>query len=65
MRILFDTLEEKEEFIISHCGLDEDGETIYTCPVCRTEYDDIEDACDCCLCTREEVYGYCDYEDEE
>lgn len=68
MRILFDTREEKEDYIVENAMLDDEYEEIYVCPSCGTKYEDIDEACDCCPCSREEAYGgdYSTlYDDEE
>lgn len=66
MKILFDTLEEKEEFIEDCASWDEEDECeIYFCPVCKTKYEDFESCMSCCACTKEEIYDYSDYEDND
>lgn len=56
MRILFNDLEEKEEFITRHAKFDEDEDDyIYRCPACKSEYNDIDDAMDCCVCSEDEA----------
>ena len=57
MKILFDTLDEKEEFIEETAEYDEEDECdIYFCPCCLTKYNDFESCVNCCACSEEEVY---------
>ena len=65
MKILFDTLDEKEEFIEETALYDEYDECdVYVCPVCKTRYEDFESCVNCCACTREEIYN-ADFSDED
>ena len=50
MRILFDTIEEKEEYI-------EDSALYDVCPSCGEKYNDFESCMNCCACAREEIYN--------
>lgn len=57
MKILFDTIEEKEEFIEESAIYNEDEDCdVYVCPVCHSHYEDFESCVDCCPCSKEEVY---------
>ncbi len=57
MRILFDTIEEKEEFIEETAIYDEIDECdVYICPSCHAHYEDFESCVNCCACAKEEVY---------
>lgn len=65
MKILFDTIEEKEEFIEDTAGYNEEDECdIYICPSCHAKYEDFESCVNCCACTKEEVYDY-DFSDDD
>lgn len=65
MKILFDTIEEKEEFIEDTAQYNEEDECdVYICPVCHERYDDFESCVSCCACTREEIYSS-DFSDED
>lgn len=58
MKILFDTIEEKEEFIEENAGWDENDECdIYICPSCHSKYEDFESCLNCCACAKEEIYN--------
>lgn len=58
MRILFDTIEEKEEFIEDTAIYDEEDECeLYICPVCHSQFEDFESCVDCCACAKEEIYN--------
>lgn len=59
MKILFDTLDEKEEFIEDTAQYDEEDECdVYICPCCHTRYEDFESCVSCCACSEEELDQY-------
>ncbi len=65
MRILFETIEEKEEYIEETALYDEYDECdIYICPACGERYEDFESCLGCCACAKEEVYN-ADYSNED
>lgn len=66
MKILFDTIDEKEEFIEETTIYDEDEDCdVYLCPCCHERYEDFESCVSCCACSKEEVYGEDFYESSD
>lgn len=57
MNIIFDTREEKEDYIAENASLNDEYEEEFVCPCCGLRYEDIYDAINCCPCSKEEAYG--------
>lgn len=58
MKFLFETIEDKEEFIEDNVSYDDEDESeIYECPLCHSTFKKFEHAVKCCKCAKEEVYG--------